>query len=260
MRAALRAAPLVALALGLAAPVTAQQAAPAERPAKAASLPDWSGLWIPENDETSIGGLPQRRIDAETGGGPQRPVVSLFGFDFPWNAEGQRRQGLRRGNGNRKADGWGFPMLLSAAPPIQFLITPERTLIINGYRDLIDIDTRTGEHAPADDLWPTVWGDSVGHWEGDTLVVDTIMVKNPNEYFHGAPPLSEEARYVQRIRRTAPDRIESDITIEDPVTLTRPVKLHLVWVPGEGFDRIVYDIYDNDRTDSEDGTIAPPQD
>ena len=44
-------------------------------------------------------------------------------------------------------------------------------------------------------------GYSRGHWEGDTLVVETVQVQMPFTYFHGAPSLSEEAVYRERIRQ-----------------------------------------------------------
>ena len=78
-------------------------------------------------------------------------------------------------------------------------------------------------------MWPTVTGHSIGHWEGETLVIDTIMVTNPNEFFQGGPPLSEEARYVERIWLDG-DRLRAEVTIADPVTLTAPWKARLAWV------------------------------
>ena len=236
-------------------------AQPASPHSGAARLPDWSGMWIPEGNETSIGGLPDSSVEAKLAGKPaaRNSANQLFGFGAPWNDEGKRRQSTRQGNGNRKADGWGFPMIMSAAAPIQFFMTRDKVIVINAYRDVTDIRIAP-KHPVADDLWPTVFGDSIGHWEGDTLVVDTIAVKNPNEYFHGAPPLSDNAHYRQRIHLEKPGRLLDDLTIDDPTTLTTPWVLHLVFVPAEGFERMVYDTFDNDRTDSEGGTIAPPKD
>ena len=117
------------------------------------------------------------------------------------------------------------------------------------------------DHPPLDELWPTVTGNSVGHWEGDTLVIDTIMVTNPNEFFQGAPPLSEEARYSERIRLDG-DRLRIDMTIEDPVTLSEPWKARLALVRDEGFDRMIQVDWNNDRTGTEGdvNTIEPPTD
>ncbi|HLF11787.1 MAG TPA: hypothetical protein VJA26_11285, partial [Gammaproteobacteria bacterium] len=112
-----------------------------------------------------------------------------------------------------------------------------------------------------EDRWPTTWGDSVGRWEGDTLVIDTVSVRNPNRYFFSSPPLSEQAHYVERLRMTGPDRIESVMTIEDPVTLSARWVLSLVYERARGLDRMINDDYDNDRSEVEDGlfTIVPPE-
>ena len=246
----LAAAALLALVAG---PAAAQKA-----PAR---LPDWSGLWEPEGTNTAISGLPETLTEARAegktapSGGFNRP---LFGFGAPWNEEGKRRQAARQGEtANCRAQGWGFPMMMNADAPIQFFIAPGKVMILNAYRDVTDVRMAKA-HPSEDDLWPTVWGDTIGHWEGDTLVIDTIAVKNPHEYFHGAPPLSEKAHYVQRIRMDKPGHLVDDITIEDPTTLTKPWTAHLAFQPAEGFERMVYDNYDNDRTEcGADSGIGP---
>jgi hypothetical protein len=258
----MRAAPLLLAGLGLllAGPGAAIAATPQERAQAFAKLPDWTGYWLTENDETSIGGLGQRAVDAKvTGKESERPVMSLYGFNAPWNEEGRRRQALRGKFGGLKAAGWGYPIMMNAAAPIQFVITPEEVLIINAYRDVRHIYTDGRKLPSLEDSWPTVWGESVGHWEGDTLVVETIQVKNPNIYFHGAPPLSEEARYVERIRRVG-DRIVDEFVITDPVTLTAPWKATVTFQIALGFDRMISIDYDNDRTNYDDGggSIKPP--
>jgi len=257
----MRAAFIAALLLAGAAPAAAEDAAPAQRQAEFAKLPFWPGNWITENDESTIGGLPVVTVEArDRGEAPTRnPAVNLFGFAAPWNDEGKRRQAARVG-GNRTAPGWGFPMMMNAAAPLRFIITPEEVIVINAYRDLLHVRTDGSGHPGEDELWPTVWGDSIGHWEGDTLVIDTIGVTNPNVFFHGGPPLSEDAHYVQRLRMVSPDKIEGEITITDPTTLTQPWTVKLSWTRDDSFGRMVYDVFTNDRTDSENGTIAPPSD
>jgi hypothetical protein len=66
----------------------------------------------------------------------------------------------------------------------------------------------------------TSWmGNSVGHWEGDTLVVVTRHVR-PEVNFQGAP-LSEEGRLIERFTRVAAGTLEYRLTVEDPKNWTR---------------------------------------
>jgi hypothetical protein len=231
------------------------------RVAALAELPNWEGQWLLENNTTNIGGIGEASL-ARRQGDTNAPVVvnALFGFTAPWNDVGRARMAEARAKSSgRKADGWGFPVMMNAASPLQFVVAPEAVVMINAYRDLRIIRTDGKGHPPPDDLWPTTWGDSVGHWEGDTLVVDTIMVRNPNDYFHGAPPLSEEAHYEERIRMDEDGMLAVEMTITDPTTLTQPWTTKFRFEPAEGFDRLLYDSYDGDRTgfDGEYNTIEP---
>jgi hypothetical protein len=216
----------------------------------AQSLPNWDGFWIGEG------------LTAEISGFPRGGDYKLLGQDAPWSDEGRARvAATRAGQADRKANGWGFPLMMNSAAPMQFLITPDETLIINIYRDVRHVYT-DGRSLPAEeDRWPTTWGDSVGRWEGDTLVIDTVSVRNPYEYFFSSPPLSEQAHYVERLRMTGPDRIESIMTVEDPVALAAPWVINLVYERAKGLDRMIHDDYANDRSEVEGGlfTIVPPE-
>jgi hypothetical protein len=61
-------------------------------------------------------------------------------------------------------------------------------------------------------------GDSVGHWEGETLVVETTNFTD-HESFRGA---TRDARVIERFTRVAPDKIHYRFTVEDPQAFTRP--------------------------------------
>jgi len=78
------------------------------------------------------------------------------------------------------------------------------------------IPTDGGPHLPSR---VRQWnGDSRGHWEGDTLVVDTTNF-SANSYFMGS---TEQLHVMERFTRTAPDTITYEMTIEDPTTWVRP--------------------------------------
>jgi hypothetical protein len=223
-----------------------------------ARLPDWRGIWIAEDfDNTGISGYPDE--------GQPGWKMQLGGAKAPWTPAAAEKlktvmPQLLAADATRKASGWGYPGMMDGAPPMQFLITPEETLILNFYREVRHVYTDGRGHPAEQDRWPTPWGDSVGHWEGDTLVIDTVSVKRPG-LLPVPPLLSEQAHYVERLRKTAPDRIEAQMTIEDPGVLATPWVITVVYRRTKTVDRLIHDTFDNDRTqiDSSGMTIAPPQ-
>lgn len=220
-----------------------------------AQLPYWPGYWVSEYQAgTTITGLAPVFTNPEQFEGVEfSDVMSLRADQANWNEEGDRRRvAVRAAAGGRKATGWGFPMMMNSATPIQFLITPEEVIIVNAYSETRHIYT-DGRPMPDElDMWPTTWGTSVGHWDGDTLVIDTQMVSTPSDYFHGAPPFSEEARYSERIYLDG-DRMVAEFIVDDPSTLTEPFTSNISWTREEGFDRMIVVDWDNDRTGNADG-------
>ena len=226
-----------------------------------AQLSDWRGYWIAEGMLSDISGY--------TAEGPTAKLPMQFQGDAaPWKPEHRARiaamapelvAAVARG----KSTGWGYPMMMQSFAPLQFLITPEETLIMNFYRDVRHVYTDGRPHPSPDDMWPTPWGTSIGRWEGDTLVIETIGVQRPGILFVPIPFVSERARYTERIRRVSADRMESTFTIEDPETLTAPWTFQLAYVRQPAMDRMIHEAFENDRiTVDEDGksfTIAPPQ-
>jgi len=218
-----------------------------------AELPNWSGIWLADGLEPGVDGFSLSRPPAFAMGVP----------GVPWNeATAARFQAELATNPELQvppAAGWGFPLMMDGAPPLQFVVTPEETLIFNTYRDLRHIYTDGRAHPPEEDRWPTTWGDSVGRWEGDTLVIDTVSVREPNKYFGISVWLSDGAHYTERLRMTSPDRIEGEMTIVDAATLSAPWVVKLHYKRAQGWDRLIHDAFDNDRTgfDGDFYTIKP---
>jgi len=244
---------LVSAALALAS-CTQQPADP--RVESFAKLPDWSGIWVAEGLEAGIDGFSMSRL----------PVLVVMNPDAPWNettvAKIQAELATNPELQVAPAAGWGYPLMMDGAPPLQFVITPEETLIFNTYRDLRHVYTDGRPHPPEEDRWPTTWGASIGRWDGDTLIIDTISVREPAKYFGVVAWLSDHAHYTERLRQIAPDRIEGEMTVEDPATLSRPWVVKLAYKRADGWDRLIHDSYNNDRTgfDGDFYTIEPPKD
>jgi len=233
------------LALIAAAPLAAQQ-----------QLPDWSGVWFTEAGATvSISGFPTAVLNPS-----DTSPFPLLNPQGPWTEEGRAALISQLGRlGLSKSQGWGYPVMMVSATPLQFIVTPRETLVLTVYRDLRHIMTDGRPLSAPEDRWVTTWGESVGHWEGDTLVIETVAVRQPGLSFL-SPPLSEKAHYLERLRKVGPDRIEGEMTITDPETLTEPWTIPLAYVRAEGLDRLVYDVFTNDRSelDGDAFGILPP--
>ena len=76
-------------------------------------------------------------------------------------------------------------------------------------------------------LWQ---GDSVGHWEGNTLVIDTTNFSNRTE-FRGS---SEKLHLVERFTRASNDTMIYEVTVEDPTTWARPWTAEIPWTKTKG--------------------------
>ena len=218
---------------------------------------DWNGVWFTEQGAgTQISGF-LAADDAHRA--RQLPLIDLTA---PWTAEARARFQERLSQAAiSKSEGWGYPMMMMSLTPLEFVVSRDQVLILTIYRDVRRVATDGRALSPPEDRWATAWGESVGRWEGDTLVIETVAVRQPNLFFR-APPFSEAARYTERLRKVGPDRIEGEMTIEDPEALTRPWTVRQVYVRAEGLDHIVFDTFSNDRTTLEDGLfgISPPGD
>jgi hypothetical protein len=83
-----------------------------------------------------------------------------------------------------------------------------------------------GRQLPKDPS-PTWLGYSVGHWEGDTLVVNSVGFNDEGWLDVGGNPQTESLRLTERFRRPDFGHLELDVTFEDPKTFTKPFTLHM---------------------------------
>lgn len=109
----------------------------------------------------------------------------------------------------------------SAQSPIQIVETPKQHQITVLYELFSTFRTINMDRPHAAHPVPSFMGDAVGHWEGDTLVIDTIAVSDKTTIM-SVIPHSEQLHLVERLRRTGPDTMEDYLTIEDPKTFSKP--------------------------------------
>jgi hypothetical protein len=125
----------------------------------------------------------------------------------------------------------GMPQMMFAIYPIEVMQTPKRVTIIAEVLSQVRRIYLDAPQAAIGDVAPGFFGHSVGHWEGDTLVVDTIGIK---DYVLGYKeiPHSDQMRITERIHLVTPDIMHDQITVEDPVVLEKP------WIFTFGYKRL----------------------
>ena len=196
--------------------------------------PDLSGVWWPGSDlqVRPLADTP-RPLDAPPpargagpGGPPRQPRASFATLYQPWAREKAQKLSdkddpslrcvpVAFGTLNISLYGLGFVG--------QIVQTPKQVILLTEtYHSFKIIPTDGRPHR--DDVAPAYRGDSVGHWEGDTLVVDSTNFSDVNWiYAEGQVSFHSDALHiVERYRRVDAKTLEVDATIEDPKVLTGP--------------------------------------
>jgi len=133
----------------------------------------------------------------------------------------------------------GIPRLLTSVLPFEILQTPERlgTFHYLSWHRWVWLDGRK----PPDDPDPHYLGNAIGHWEGDTLVIESTGFKDSADgklwLDDNANPQSARAAVVERWTRPDFNHLNLQLTYTDPVYYSRPVSYSRSWVlgaPGEG--------------------------
>ena len=183
-------------------------------------LPDWGGVWASMN-------LPSAKT-------------------MPFNAKGKAQAAtlakLREINGDIPSRAKhcilnGFPGGMSGPEEYteEFLYTPGQVTMtqVQGFVRRIYTDGRKHHTGPL-----TLQGDSIGHWEGGTLVVDTTNMDAGNEIFYGFPG-GKNMHAVEHIGLARPDLLQITTTIEAPEIIVGKhdyvihYKRHRDWTPLE---------------------------
>src|SRR5579863_4105403 len=130
----------------------------------------------------------------------------------------------------------GMPAMMNMAYGMEVMQTKDKITFFSELNDALRrvyLDGRTPAQKILDD--PTYAGYSTGHWEGATLVVDTVAL-NTNSFIEGFSPHSDAMTIKERIRFNDAGQLEDRITVTDPKALTKPwetVKTYRRAIPGK---------------------------
>jgi hypothetical protein len=112
----------------------------------------------------------------------------------------------------------GMPVIMTRVWPIAMIQKPTAIYMISGFENALRIIYLDGrKHTPDDEVVRSFNGESIGHWEGDTLVVDTRSMISDKHVIDDGLPVTDTFRIVERIRL-----INNGQTLEDTWTLIDP--------------------------------------
>ena len=113
---------------------------------------------------------------------------------------------------------------------------------VHSYRQVF-LDGRS--HDP--DVIETWWGDSIGRWDGDTLVVDTVGLNDKAWLDLLGHPRTEKAHIIERFTRPELGKLVIEITIDDPGAYSKPWKVTETAQLAPGWELIEYICNENNR-------------
>jgi hypothetical protein len=199
---------------------TSKAAADVAAPKAADGHPDLSGIWdrgIAPPVTPPPAGRPQRSF---------QDLPSLFadGLPFqPWAAELRKQRLAENSKGHPDAHCLPLhPVQLHSHPqPRKIIQTPGEVLIIYEANDGLRQIFTDGRSLPAD---PEPWwfGYSIGKWDGDTLVVQSIGFRDMSWIDEEGSVMTGSGKLTERIRRVNYKTLEIEITIDDPKAYTKP--------------------------------------
>jgi hypothetical protein len=180
--------------------------------------PDFSGYWMPSAKDKPVGNL-----------GKDQP-----GYKLPFTEAG--RAALKY-NVEHTIDPeslcivGGIPRHDASALPFQLLEGTDHVAFLYWYTTYRLIPTDGRNHG--DDPDPSFFGEEVGNWDGDALVIDSIAFKDKRTWAdENANPHSDQLHTIERWTRSDAGHLHLELTVIDPKFYTEPIHYQRTWLLG----------------------------
>jgi hypothetical protein len=213
-------------------PVAAQSTPSKPVPRLANGKPDLTGVW----DHPRVGDVSKDVNGRCAGGTAGCSSIGAHDLDSTLTPFGKAENAKTKFDYGVHCLPWGYVRSWGTPYPAELVQKPEKLAILFEQNNMFHIVPTDGrDHSR--NLYPTWLGDSVGHWEGDMLVVDTIGFNGQTWLDTGPERLTSDALHViERFSRPDYNHIQYEITADDPKMYTKPWKNTRVFVlmaPGQ---------------------------
>jgi len=179
--------------------------------------PDLSGFWLPENPVKHLLNL---AADMKPEDVPLQPWARTL-YNERIDNNGKDHPGAR-------CLPSGIPEKNNIPDGLKLVQTEDLTILLHESRTIYRQIFTDGRTFPKDPQ-PTWMGYSIGHWEGDTFVVETIGQNGKTWLDMRGLPGTESLRVIERFTRPRIGHMDLEVTIDDPKAYTKPWKVNLAW-------------------------------
>jgi hypothetical protein len=179
--------------------------------------PDLSGFWLPENPTKHLLSL---AADMKPEDVPLRPAAKAL-YDQRIETNGKDHPGAY-------CLPSGIPEKLNIPDGLKLVQTEDLTLMLHESRTIYRQIFTDGRKLPKDPQH-TWMGYSIGHWEDNTFVVETIGQNGRTWLDMRGLPASSATKVTERYNRPTIGRMTVDVTIDDPESYTKPWNVRLTW-------------------------------
>lgn len=174
----------------------------------------------------SKAGSPENTAEPDLSGvwkGPYTPNLARGGAEIPFTAVGQAKFKSYDPLDDPTAQCLppGLVRAMNAPFPLQIVQSPGQVVMLWEYMHFFRVIPTDGRNHPKD-LDPTWMGDSVGKWDGDTLVVDTVGFNGKDLLLDTiGHPHTENLHVIERFKRADAGHMAYELTIEDPLLFSK---------------------------------------
>jgi len=194
--------------------------------------PNWTGFWAPVGGlldvNIGLGGVPGKS-DAPPGSDKLRrpPFSNYSALKSPYKEKLDKF--TAEAAVGKVADPValcfppGMPRMMTMVYGMEFLQTSGQVTMTSEWQaESRRVWLNQPGHPPAEELDPTYAGHSIGRWEGDTLIVDTVGVREDVPVNYAGLPHSAAMHIVERFTSKTPGVLVDEITIDDPLAFVAP--------------------------------------
>jgi hypothetical protein len=170
----------------------------------------------------------------------------------PWGLEvlNQRKSENSKDNPDAHCLPLGLMQLHLHPQPRKIIQTPGVIVILYEAQGGVRQIFTDGRSLPTNDPQPWWYGYSNGHWDGDTLVVETTGFRDDVWLDVNGSPLTNTGKMTERFRRVNYGSLQIDITIEDPKSYTKPFTVRVNQRLMPDTDLIEFVCAENERSDA----------